>query len=174
MNKDNTMRKLKVEKVTLNIGAGRSAGLLDKGLKLLESISGEKPVKTLAKIRLATWGLRPGLPIGCKVTVRGKNATELLKKLLGAKDNMLKAQQFDDQGSFSFGIAEYIDIPDVQYDPDIGIIGLQVCVTLERKGFRIKRRKKKKTRLSNRHRISKEESVNFVKETYGTKFDDEE
>ena len=174
MAKENMMRKVVVEKVTLNIGAGRSADMLEKGFKLLGIISGEKPVKTLAKLRLAAWGLRPGLPIGCKVTVRGKKAEELLKMLVGAKEDGMKKTQFDDEGTISFGIAEYIDIPGVKYEPEIGVIGLQVCVTLGRAGFRIKRRRKQTTKIPKKHRINKEESILFMKQKFEIKFEEEE
>ena len=90
MTKDqNPMRKINIAKITLNIGAGKSEDNLKKGLKLLEKIVPEyKPVKTMAKRRIPAWGLRPGLVIGCKVTVR-KNAEQLLKRLLAGTGKVL-------------------------------------------------------------------------------------
>ena len=138
----NSMKKIRTEKVTLNIGVGGPGDKLDKAMKLLNNISGVKSVQTKAgpSMRIPTWGVRPNLPIACKVTVRGEKAEKLLKRLLQAVDNKLPTRKFDKFGNFSFGIPEYIDIPDVPYDQSIGVIGLEVAVTLERPGFRIKRR----------------------------------
>src|SRR3989344_2993921 len=137
----NKNKEIRIEKVTLNIGAGGSAELVNKGLKLLQAITGIKPVKTVTTKRIPTWGVRPGLATGCKVTVRGKKAEELLKRLLKAKESRLLGRNFDNQGNFSFGIKEYLDIPNVKYDHEIGIMGLDTAVTLQRAGFRVKNRR---------------------------------
>ncbi|MFH0868470.1 MAG: 50S ribosomal protein L5 [Candidatus Woesearchaeota archaeon] len=168
----NPMRQVSIEKVTLNIGAGKDQAKLDKGMKVITSIAGSTPVKTFTKKRIQEWGLRPGLPIGCKLTLRKKNALELLKRLLEAKDNMLQESNFDNEGNISFGISEYIDIPGVKYDPDIGIMGLQVCITLRRNGFRIKRRAVKRCAIPKKNRINREESVDFMKNTFNLKIEE--
>ena len=162
----NLMRQISIEKVTLNIGAGKDQSKLDKGMKLMGSITGLTPVKTFTKKRIQEWGLRPGLPIGCKLTLRKEKALDLLKRLLEARDNMLQVSNLDNEGNISFGIKEYIDIPGVKYDPDIGIMGLQVCITLKRKGFRVKRRAFKRHEIPKRHRIKKEESIDFMKSLF--------
>lgn len=169
----NKFKEIKVEKLTLNIGAGKSADKLEKGLKLLNILSGMQPVKTFTSKRIAGWGLRPGLPIGCKVTVRGEKANDLLKQLLGALDNKLQGKQFDDQGNIAFGIKEYIDIPGVEYQPEIGVMGLQVCVTLIRPGFRIKRRRLKQNKIGGNHRVSKENAMEFMKSRFNVVFEEE-
>lgn len=117
--------------------------------------------------------MRPGLPIGCKVTLRRKNAIEILNRLLQAKDNKLKESQFDQNGNIAFGIEEYIDIPGVKYDPEIGIIGLEVCVTLERNGFRIKRRRIAKKMIPKKHMITKQESIDFMKKEFNIELEAE-
>ena len=170
----NPMRTIRIEKITLNIGAGKDQNILEKGMKLLKNITGVKPIKTFTNKRIAAWGLRPGLPIGCKLTIRKDRAKEMLKKLLESRDNMLAPKQFDENGSVAFGIPEYIDIPGVEYDPDIGIIGFEVCVTLERPGFRIKRRKVQKKKLPPKHKITKEEAMEFIKKEFSTKIGEEE
>lgn len=162
------MRKIRIEKVTLNIGSGKDQDLLIKGLKLLGNITGSKPIKNVTRKRIPTWGIRPGLPIGCKVTLRGGKAADTLKRLLNAKENKLKSSNFDGKGSISFGIPEYIDIPDIRYDPEIGIIGLQVCVTLERPGFRIKKRSLLQKKLPSKHLISRDDSIEFLKNEFKT------
>ncbi|MBW2973266.1 50S ribosomal protein L5 [Candidatus Woesearchaeota archaeon] len=163
----NPMQQLRIEKITLNIGAGKDPNKLDKGLLLIKAITGIEPIKTITSKRIPGWGLRPGLPIGCKLTLRKAKAAEMLKRLLEAKDKKLKDTQFDDQGNISFGIHEYIDIPGVAYDPKIGIMGLQVCVSLERPGFRIKRRRLEQKKIPKKHQIRKEEAVKFMQDNFG-------
>ena len=160
------MRQISVEKITLNIGAGKDQVKLEKGMKLIKNIAGLTPVKTFTKKRIQEWGLRPGLPIGCKLTLRSKEALDLLKRLFEAKDNLLQASNFDNEGNISFGISEYIDVPGIKYDPDIGIMGFQVCITLKRNGFRIRHRALKRHVIPRKHRIKKEEAINFMKDAF--------
>jgi len=160
---EQVMRQIKIEKITLNVGAGTDKNLLDRGVILLKSITGVDPVKTITSKRIPGWSLRPGLPIGCKVTLRGIKAVEVLKRLLVAKDNNLSISKFDDNGNFAFGLHEYIDIPGIKYDPAIGMMGLEVSVTLARPGFRIKIRRLRKTKVGKNHLIVQEEAVQFVK-----------
>jgi len=160
------MRRVYVEKVVLNICAGAEQSNVEKANILLSTISGIKAVETKAKKRIATWKIRPGLPIGSKATLRGKAADELLKRLLESMDNTIPKKAFSRNG-FSFGIKEYIDIPGVKYDPKVGIIGLDVSVALARPGYRVKVRKIKSSRVPARHAISAEESLEFAKEKLG-------
>lgn len=162
----NPMQQVRIEKVTLNIGAGKDQAKLDKGMLLIKAITGIEPVKTVTNKRIPGWGLRPGLPIGCKLTLRKSQAVEILKRLFDAKDKKLEESQFDENGNISFGIHEYIDIPGVAYDPKIGIMGLQVCISLERPGFRIKRRRLEPKKIPDKHQISKEEAIKFVKDNF--------
>lgn len=166
--KMNPMKNIRVEKVTLNIGAGKDQAKLEKGLALLKSITNNTPVKTITNKRIQEWGLRPGLPIGCKLTLRKDKAIRLLPKLLDAVDNRIRERQFDDNGSIAFGIHEYIEIPGVKYDPKIGIMGLEVCVTLERAGYRIKRRRLLARRIPLRHRISRQDAIDFMTKNFNT------
>ncbi|MFQ5474651.1 MAG: 50S ribosomal protein L5, partial [Candidatus Nanoarchaeia archaeon] len=85
----NKMECIGIEKVTLNIGAGKDTQKLDKGMVLLKELTGKAPTKTVTNKRIAAWALRPGLPIGCKVTIRGDEAKKILSRLLYAKDNKL-------------------------------------------------------------------------------------
>jgi len=158
----NTMKNIKIEKLTLNIGAGKDAVVLKKAVKLLKHITGLDPVQTVTQKRLAAWGLRPGLPIGAKITLRGDQVHALAKRLFAARDNKIKAAWFDNFGNVSFGIHEYVDIPDVKYDAELGIIGLQVSLTLARPGFRVKRRKICKTKIGKTHLVTKEDAIKFI------------
>lgn len=162
----NPMKEIRIGKVTLNMGTGGPGERLEKGLKLLNKVSGMKAVTTTTKMRIPQWDIRPGLQIGCKVTIRGKKADELLVRLIKANPENIKASKFDKFGNFSFGVTEYIDVPGLTYDASIGIIGFNVAVTLERPGFRIKRRSIKKRNIPPKHQISKDEAVKFIKEKY--------
>ena len=162
----NKMREIRIGKVTLNIGVGESGDKLDKAVSLLKEISGSNPVKTKTMKRIPTWNIRPKLVIGAKVTLRGEKAEEVLGRLLKAINNRIHIKKFDDYGNLSFGITEYINIPGIEYRPEIGIIGLEVAVTLERPGFRIKRRMLKKSKIGKSHLITKEDAMNFIKNKF--------
>ncbi len=169
----NLMKSIQIEKVTLNIGAGKDQAKLEKGLILLNSITNSTPIKTITNKRIQEWGLRPGLPIGCKITLRKEKALNLLPKLLEAIDNRLNPRQFDNNGNIAFGIHEYIEIPGVKYDPKIGIMGFEVCVTLQRPGFRIKKRRLLTRKIPTRHRISKQEAIDFLSNKFNIKVEEE-
>jgi len=161
-----SMRDIRIEKVTLNIGAGKNQDRLERAFTLLKRISNREPVKTTTQKRINAWGLRPGLPIGCKVTLRKKEAEEILKRLLEAKEFQLKESCFDVNGNMAFGLTEYIDIPGMKYDPEIGAMGLQVCVTLTRPGYRIKCRKIQKKKIPSHHKVGKNEAIKFMESNY--------
>lgn len=169
-----SMKQIKVEKVTLNIGTGGPGDVLDKAQKLLNKLTNHKSVTTKSKKRIPTWNLRPGLEIGCKVTLRGKEAEELIIRLLAAKENRLKPTNFDSTGNVSFGISEYLDIPGIEYDPAIGIIGLEAAVTLMRPGFKIKLRKKERKKIPVKSKITKEEAIDFMKIKFKIEIGEEE
>lgn len=169
----NAMRSIKIEKVTLNIGAGKDQSKLEKGLILLNAIAQATPVKTITNKRIQEWGLRPGLPIGCKLTLRKEKAVKILPRLLEAIEHKLAARQFDENGNVAFGIHEYIEIPGVKYDPKIGIMGLEVCVTLERPGYRIKRRRLMARKIPTRHRIKKAEAIEFMTKNFNISLEEE-
>ncbi len=170
----NKMKEIRIEKITLNVGVGEAGDRLEKASLLLEKLTGVKPTLTKSEKRIPTWGVRPGLTIGSKITLRGKKSEELLKSLLSSKDNKLSEKNFDNQGNFSFGVPEYIEIPGVEYIPEVGIIGLEVAVTLQRPGFRIKHRKYQRRKIPTRHKITKEEAIEFAKQNYNVQLIEEE
>lgn len=160
------MRDIGIEKITLNIGTGEPGAKLEKARKLLKMITGMNVISTVTQKRIPTWKIRPGLEIGCKVTVRGKKAKELLKRLLQGAGNKIEEYKFDKQGNVSFGVKEYLDVPGLKYDAEIGVIGFNVAVTLKRPGFRIKRRRLKRKDVPKRHSISKENAIEFMKKEF--------
>ncbi len=165
--KTNPMREIRIGKLVLNIGTKDPVAEVEKAYRLLEKLTGKKPVKTKATRKARTFGIRRGLPIGVKVTLRGKDAEELAEKLLQAVDKKLRMSCFDNEGNVNFGIKEYLDIPGIKYDPSIGIFGMDVAIQLERPGFRVKRRKLRKTKVGRSHRIKREEAIQFMKEKFG-------
>ncbi len=163
---ENKMKEIVVDKVTLNIGVGKAGQELENAKTLLQRLSGAKAVPTHAKVRNPVFRIRKGDTIGTKATLRGPSAIEFVKKALKVKGFTLPAKSFDKEGNFSFGVPEYIEFPGAKYDPQIGMLGFDVCVTLRRRGFRVARRRRARARLSPRHRLKKEEGIAFAKETF--------
>jgi len=162
----NPMREIKVEKITLNIGAGKDERMMKKAEILLKKLSPVAPIKTTAKKRLPAWGLRPGLPIGMKATIRN-GAEELLQRLLQAKTMKLNAKSFSKDGQLAFGVPEYIDVPGLEYDPELKIMGFEVAVSLARPGYRVQRRRFNKAKVGTNHKVSKEDAIAFMQEKFG-------
>lgn len=155
------MREIRIDKVTLNVGSGTDKDRLDRAKKLLENLAEQKAVITKTRKR-STFGVAKGRPIGVKVTLRGPKAESFLKEVLEGVDNKIKESQVND-GNFSIGVKEYIDLPNATYDPDIGIIGFDVAITLERPGFRVKMRRVRKSKIGKKHLISKGETIEWIK-----------
>jgi large subunit ribosomal protein L5 len=164
---ESPMKKISLEKVVLNMGIGKSGDVIDIARKALEQISGKKPSTRNAKETQREWGVRKGEPIGVAVTIRGNDAVVLLKRLLEAKGNTVNGKSFDNFGNYSFGINEHIDIPDVKYDPQIGILGLGISVTLTRPGYSIRKRSKHKASVGKTHVITNQEAKNYLTKEYG-------
>ena len=160
--KPNPMRQPRVEKVTLNIGVGQGGEKLEKAVTLLNQITGEQVIKTKTMKRIPAFGVRPKLLLGAKVTVRGQAAEALLDRALQAVDRQLKESNFDQTGNLSFGVRDYSDLPGMKYDPQLGVFGMDVCVTIGRPGYRVKRRGTKRARVGNRHILSKTESIEIL------------
>ncbi len=163
MSDDNPMRELLLEKVTVNIGVGEAGDRLQKARKILELVTGQKPVITRAKITNRDLALRPGMEIGCKVTIRGEPAEAFLKRAFWTRNNRIAEYSFDPEGNFSFGVADYTDFEGVKYDPEIGIFGMDVTVTLMRRGKRIARRRMLQAKIPRHHRVSQEEGREWVR-----------
>lgn len=162
----NVMQTLGIEKITVNIGVGEGGDKLQKAKKLLERITGRTAILTKAKNRVQVFGIRKNDPIGVKVTLRGKGAEEFLTKALEAIDMKMKSASFDEFGNFSFGVREYIDFPGARYDPTIGLIGFDVCVTMSRPGMRVADRRRKRTNVSPAQRGTKDNVLEFLKGKY--------
>jgi large subunit ribosomal protein L5 len=162
---ENAMRKIKLEKVVLSCGA--TGPDLEKSKQLLEMLTEKNPqiVHSGPKRRIPNFGVKPMMPLGTMVTIRGKEASEVLKRMLVAIDNRLKKKQIA-KNNFSFGIQEYIEIPGVEYRRDIGIRGLNVTASFIRSGVRVKRKKIKSGKLPEKQYIKPEEIIEYIKENF--------
>ena len=165
---DNPMRRIRIGKVTVNIGTGKSGEQVEKARKVLQQITGQAPKSCPAKKTIKDFGIRMGEPIGCMVTLRGEKAVDFLRTSLVAINNRLKESSFDKYGNFAFGIKEHIEIPKTRYVPELGIFGMDVTVTLERPGYRIKRRSYHRSNIGSSHLIEKSEAIEFVKQILGS------
>lgn len=164
------MRKPFISKVVLSAGA--TGQDLVKAKKLLEILTEKNAqiIKAGPKRRIPELGVKPGLELGARVTLRGEEALELLRRLLGAVENKVNLKQIT-ENHFSFGIDEYIDIPDMEYVREIGTRGFNVTVVFERHGVRVKLKKAKRGRLPKRQHIPKEEIVKYMEERFKTKIE---
>jgi large subunit ribosomal protein L5 len=156
--------KPRIEKVTINIGVGEAGERLKKAESVLKNITNQNPIQTLSKITSKEWGLRKRMPIGCKVTLRKKEAYNFLKDALITRENRIAEYAFDHEGNISFGIPDHTLFKDQKYDPNVGIFGMDVCVTMEKPGYRIKRRRIQQRKIPKRHKVTREETKLFFSE----------
>lgn len=162
----NPMREIKIEKVTLNIGCGDDKVKIEKAKRLLEMLTGGKPVVTHSKTR-STFGVPEGKPIGVKVTLRKKTAEDFLTKSIGAVDKKIRMGQIDRDGNLNIGVREYIDLPGVKYSHEVGMLGLGVSVALERPGFRVKKRRIQQRIIPKNHKLNREEVADWLSKRFG-------
>ncbi|MEA2056072.1 MAG: 50S ribosomal protein L5 [Candidatus Thermoplasmatota archaeon] len=156
----------KIEKVTVNIGVGEAGERLKKAETVIQNITGHKPIQTLSRTTSKDWGLRKRMPIGCKVTLRRNAAENFLKEALATRENKMAEYSFDGEGNLSFGIPDHTLFKDQRYDPDIGIFGMDVCITMEKPGHRIKRRRQLRRKVPHRQRVQREETMEFFTKAF--------
>jgi len=163
---ENPMRSIRIEKVVVNICPGKSGDPLEKAKQVLTMLTGMKPAERRAKKTIKEFGIRKREAIAAIVTLRGEKAEEFLSRAFSAVGRRIKASSFQD-GVFSFGVKEHIQFPGVKYDPKIGVFGMDICVKLCRPGFRVMYRRHRRNKVGMSHRITKEETINFVREKFG-------
>ncbi|MCK4961118.1 MAG: 50S ribosomal protein L5 [Anaerolineales bacterium] len=159
------MREPRISKVVVDICSG-GGETLSKASTILERLTNQTPVQSRARQTVREFGIRKNEAIAVRVTLRHKKAEEFLVKALKAKENVLLIKNWDLDGNFAFGISEHIDIPGVKYDPQLGIQGMNITVCIERPGFRVKRRRRRRNKIPYRHRLTPEESMVFVKNKF--------
>lgn len=162
METDHPMRRVFIGKVVVNIGVGESGERLAKAAKLLEELTGQKPSLRRARKSIKEFGVKKGENIGLMVTLRGEKAISFLKRALAAVDNKISEKSIDRHGNFAFGVKEHILLPGVKYNPEVGIFGFDVIAVLERPGYRVARRRKKRSKIGIKHRVTREETIAFL------------
>lgn len=160
------MRQPRIDKVVVNIGVGEAGERLNKAQKVLNMVTKQKPVITTAKVTNRDLGVRYGMPIGCKVTMRGEKAQNFLKQALSIRENRVASYSFDKEGNLSFGISDYTDFSGMKYDPEIGIFGMDVNVVFKRPGYRVAKRRIMSKKVPKEHRMTRDEAISFMKEQF--------
>lgn len=135
---ENPMMVPKLDKIVINMAIGEAkenSKLLDTAMAELEIITGQKPVLTRAKKSIANFKLREGMPIGCKVTLRGQRMYEFLDRLVNlalprVRDfRGVSADSFDGRGNYAFGIREQLIFPEIEYDKIDKVRGMDIIIT---------------------------------------------
>lgn len=133
----NRMQVPEVKKVVINMGLGEAVGnvkVIDAAVEELAAITGQKPVVTRARKSEAAFKLRAGMPIGCKVTLRGERMYEFLDRLLSVALPRIRdfrgvpAKSFDGRGNYALGIKEQLIFPEIRYDKVDMTRGMDVCI----------------------------------------------
>jgi large subunit ribosomal protein L5 len=134
----NVMEVPKIVKVTVNMGVGEAVAdrkVVDAALGDLTKITGQKPVLCKAKKAIASFKVREGLPIGCKVTLRGARMYEFLDRLINVAMPRIRdfrgvsARAFDGRGNYTLGVKEQIIFPEIQYDQIDQLRGMDITIT---------------------------------------------
>lgn len=137
-NYSSVMQVPRIEKITLNMGVGEAVAdkkMLENAVADLTAISGQKPLVTRARKSVASFKIRQGYPIGCKVTLRGIRMWEFLERLITValprvRDfRGLSAKSFDGRGNYNMGVREQIIFPEIDYDKIDRVRGLDITIT---------------------------------------------
>jgi len=164
-NKQNIMREIEIEKMILNCGG--IGEKLDRSQKLLEMITKRKVSRTTSRKRIPGFGIAPGKEAGCKVTIRdSEEINKLLKRIFAAVVNKINKKAVTNN-HFSIGIHEYIEVPGMEYNRDIGIIGFEAAIVFKRKGKRIIYKKKGKIKYPKKQDVTKDEIIEFLNKNFG-------
>ena len=170
MSAANPMLEPRITKVIVHIGVGEGGERLQQAERVLNLLTGGSAIRSVGKTTNRELKIREGAPIGCKVTMRNQSKIKkFLEDAFWVREKTLPAYNIDTQGNLSFGIADYTDFPEMKYDPDIGIFGMDINVVLERPGHRVSRRRRRSTKVPSNHRTTADEARAWFVENYGIK-----
>lgn len=158
---------IRIEKVVVNIGVGKSGEQLEKAKAVLKSITKVQKVwERKAKSTIRDFDVRENDTIAVAVTLRRQAAEEFLGRAFKATNMKLKASSVSGR-TFSIGLVEHILLPGSKYDPKLGVFGMDVAVTLERPGYRVARRKRRPSKIGKGAGISSQDTIEFISSKYG-------
>jgi large subunit ribosomal protein L5 len=163
----NLMQRPRIEKVVLNISVGQSGEPLQQAMSVLKDLTGQNPSQRLAKRSIRDWGVHRREPIACLVTLRNEAAVAFLKRAFDAVDRRLPRSSFDLNGNFAFGLSKHIDLPGVRYDPDLGIVGMDISVAMGKLGYRVKRRRLGKAHVGKKQKLTRDEAIEHIQDAFG-------
>ncbi|ESS05341.1 MAG: LSU ribosomal protein L5P [uncultured archaeon A07HB70] len=158
------MREPRVEKVVVHMGVGEGGRELATAEEIIADVTGQTPVRTQAKRAVGEFGIRKGDPIGAKTTLRGDAAHAFLETAMSFAT--LRRSQFDETGNVSFGVKEHTAFPSQEYDPQIGIYGLDVTVNLTRPGYRVSKRDHASRSIPTSHRLTPADAVAYLEDQF--------
>jgi large subunit ribosomal protein L5 len=165
------MREPRIEKVVVHMGVGEGGQELADAEAIIEAITGQESVRTQASKTEPTFDIRAGDPIGAKVTLRGGAARDFLERSLPLVS--LSRSSFDDTGNVSYGIEEHTDFPSQEYDPNVGIYGLDVTINLVRPGYRVAKRDAATRSIPSGHRLNAADAVAFLEANFDVEVTDD-
>lgn len=165
------MREPRIEKVVVHMGVGTGGRELGHAEDILADLTEQQPVRTIAQATEPEFNIRSGDPIGTKVTLRDEGAEAFLRDALPLAD--LRSAQFDETGNVSFGIAEHTEFPSQEYDPTVGIYGLDVTVNLVRPGYRVSKRRVETRPIPGRHRLTPDDAIDYLTARFDVEVNDE-
>jgi len=138
----NVMEVPRIEKITINMGVGGAVAdkkVMEHAISDMQSITGQKPVTTLARKSVASFKVRDGYPVGCKVTLRNERMYEFLDRLVNISIPRIRdfrglsPKSFDGRGNYNMGVKEQIIFPEISYEKIDAIRGMDICITTSAK-----------------------------------------
>jgi large subunit ribosomal protein L5 len=162
----NPNRAVTIDKVVVHMGVGEAGDRLVNAERIVSEITGNTPVRSVAKQTLPAFGIRKGSTHQLPGDAARETSEEFLATSIKIAGNRINSRAFDKQGNFSFGIEEHTDYRVRAYDPKVGIFGLDVTVVLRRNGARIARRHIQQKKLPSKQMVTVDDAKLFLRDRY--------